>query len=101
MQLFDMPDTPMTQEEKVSPETSQPQVDHPNDGTCQFEMYQEKTCGETCAFTGWHFECRCKSHLYGQLYRNTNQRSSQTPEERSHHPTNRRGGRTTENHEDS
>jgi len=72
MPVLDMPDKQMTQEGKVSPETSHPQVEHPNDGTCQFEMYRGKTCGEICAFTGWHSECRCGLHLYGQFDRGTN-----------------------------
>ncbi len=72
MPLLDMPDKQKAPEGKVSRETSQPQVDHPNEGTCQFEMYRGKTCGETCAFTGWHNECRCGSHLYEQCNRGTN-----------------------------
>ncbi len=76
MSLLYMPDEQIIQEGKVSTETSQPQVDHPNGSTCQFEMYRGKPCGESCALIGWHFECRCGSHLYGQLYRSTNPRSS-------------------------
>jgi hypothetical protein len=81
MPLLDIPDKQSIQEGKVSPEASHDQVDHPNEGLCQFERYRGKTCGEICAFTGWHVECRCGSHLYGQFDRGTNQGSSQTPQE--------------------
>ena len=74
MLLLDMPDKQIIQEGMVAPEPSHPQVDHPHEGICQFEMYRGKTCGEICAFTGWHNECRCGSHLYGQFNRNTNYR---------------------------
>jgi hypothetical protein len=72
MPLLDTPDKHMIQVGKVSLEPSHPQVDHPNDGICQFETSRGRTCGEICAFTGRHHECRCGSHLYGQFNRGTN-----------------------------
>ena len=72
MQVFDKPEKQRIQEGKGSPDPSHPQVDHPHDGTCQFERYRGKTCREICTFTGWHVECRCASQLYEQRYRSTN-----------------------------
>ena len=72
MLLLNMPDTQMIQEGKDSLVPFQLQVDHPNDGICQFEAYRGKPCGAICAFTGWHNECRCGSHLYGQFDKDTN-----------------------------